>query len=320
MSQSSRQQDGISRSYLDRDTGSSPNLSHANTSSDQFLNNTGQFDYELERIRYSPQYTLSSSLPHHQSSADYHRNTNAFGQGDPNNTLDAFAPTTGMLYGGQETGSFGQVQNMISTPTSRSSHEYLRNHPQVLSHPSNHAGPPFPPSSSHPSSSTRSRLTLPQPARSHQENRAVLLYDTRSFSGRLKQYVIYKCDWISDDGLTCNKHFARDNHSMFLHLKEFHGVRHGEKMSCQWGGLCSNNSRSMLPASIPRHLETHLGIKWGCSSCNFIATRPDIVKSHTVQNTSCSGAEVKEIHGSGALFVDSSWYLNTLVITALRVL
>ncbi|KAH7913130.1 hypothetical protein BJ138DRAFT_1178259 [Hygrophoropsis aurantiaca] len=231
----------------------------------------------------------------------------SFGSAENTIGINTFVPTMEMSYGEQETRSFGQVQSTMPIHAPQPSYGYLQNHPQVFSHTSTHVGPPPLNISPLPSSSHPNQLTLPQP---HQENRTVLLYDeTRNSLGRLAQYVVYPCKWMSGDGLICNMHVTSDRNSIFRHLEARHGVIHDEKILCRWGGLCPNTLKQMNSDSIARHIEAHLGVRWMCSSCDYTASRPETVKKHADKNKiSCSGGSIKEIHGSGALFVDMSIY------------
>ncbi|KAH7912391.1 hypothetical protein BJ138DRAFT_1148388 [Hygrophoropsis aurantiaca] len=239
-----------------------------------------------------------------------HNSFQHFGRPDLHVPSNYFAPMIqGLVYGGEGGGSFGPAESMKSVhvyaPRPLAPRKSLRHYPYRLARPPK-PSPPSPLAGISPLASSSSSLqNIPQPVAIHGElnqDNPVRPWDRLG----LAQYAIYPCKWISEDGVPCGMYVASDRNSILRHHEARHGVNHVEEILCRWDGLCPNNSRKMLPASIPRHLETHFGIKWGCSSCDFIATRHYTVEEHTAKNTDCSEAIVKEVHGSGVLFVDVS--------------
>ncbi|KAH7905977.1 hypothetical protein BJ138DRAFT_1163709 [Hygrophoropsis aurantiaca] len=140
-----------------------------------------------------------------------------------------------------------------------------------------------------------------EPYQSHQEDFTPQLHTPST--NRPTKHFAYKCEWVSTDGQVCDMHFASDKNSIFRHLVERHQVHRVGTSLCRWGGVC----RALHHDTIARHVMAHVQIKWACSSCNYIATRPDAVKKHINGSTSqCLGAYIGEVRGTNALILDVS--------------
>ncbi|KAH7903498.1 hypothetical protein BJ138DRAFT_1168062, partial [Hygrophoropsis aurantiaca] len=145
---------------------------------------------------------------------------------------------------------------------------------------------------------------LPQPYPSHRGIFTPSQPHTRiSSTNRPITIFAYKCEWVSADGQVCNMHFASDQNSIFRHLKERHQVRRVGTSLCRWGGIC----QELRHDTIARHVMTHVGVGWACSSCPYTATRRDKARKHVDENRAqCPGAHVNEVRGPTGLVMDVS--------------
>ncbi|KIJ65894.1 hypothetical protein HYDPIDRAFT_109973 [Hydnomerulius pinastri MD-312] len=106
--------------------------------------------------------------------------------------------------------------------------------------------------------------------------------------------IVYECKW----GLQVNpchvwiEGSAREIHA---HLRKYHGVEGNTKdaILCRWLGCAQERKLG----SMPRHIMTHLRVRFGCSNCTQQFAREDCIQAHRRDVQGCSEADTFIVPG-----------------------
>jgi hypothetical protein len=96
-----------------------------------------------------------------------------------------------------------------------------------------------------------------------------------------------QCGWMDEaTHRKCLAFVPTGLQSMLLHLNTAHDVSGSEKESkeCRWAVLRSGYEyacgKKFQRRNVPRHVATHLGVRYACDLCNKHFSRSDLLKSH----------------------------------------
>ncbi|KIJ61218.1 hypothetical protein HYDPIDRAFT_116202 [Hydnomerulius pinastri MD-312] len=122
----------------------------------------------------------------------------------------------------------------------------------------------------------------------------------RADHDRAAYVIVYQCQWDLNGSL-CQMWVEGDDGEMHTHLREYHGVKGDTKdvLTCRWLGCAQERKLG----SMPRHVMTHLKIRYGCSNCTRTVARGDYLRAHLRNIEACSGANVVVVPGPHARVV-----------------
>ncbi|KAH7883387.1 hypothetical protein F5I97DRAFT_236309 [Phlebopus sp. FC_14] len=122
-------------------------------------------------------------------------------------------------------------------------------------------------------------------------------YAERHYSG---QPCFYRC-LIDRDGETCNTWIVGDRPYISKHLRSCHPSHPGNGYAtCRWDGCPT----VMKKDNLPRHIVTHLNIKWKCPHCREEFSRDDAVHRHLERVSSGMDQVAAIIHSGTNLPLD----------------
>lgn len=113
-----------------------------------------------------------------------------------------------------------------------------------------------------------------------------------------------ECGWMNEaTHEVCSELVPAGRPPMLLHLNTAHDIRGPEttEVECMWVVLKSGYKlpcgKKFQRRNIPRHIGTHLGLRFPCEQCEKSFTRSDSLRSHErdnhmVQDTSPTDAEL----------------------------
>lgn len=117
-----------------------------------------------------------------------------------------------------------------------------------------------------------------------------------------------ECGWMNDaTHEVCSELVPAGRPPMLLHLNTAHDIRGPEttEVECMWVVLKSGYKlpcgKKFQRRNIPRHIGTHLGLRFPCEQCEKSFTRSDSLRNHErdnhmVQDTSATDAELYSHH------------------------
>ncbi|KAG1742504.1 hypothetical protein EDB19DRAFT_1592701, partial [Suillus lakei] len=91
---------------------------------------------------------------------------------------------------------------------------------------------------------------------------------------------VHPCYWKG-----CTMHIGVEHKQITRHLQQYHGINTSatsedtQQITCLWKG-CPNSR--MKPGNLPRHILSHLGVRWRCSTCQAPLSREDAFRRHTL--------------------------------------
>ncbi|KAG2347582.1 hypothetical protein BDR05DRAFT_670585 [Suillus weaverae] len=112
---------------------------------------------------------------------------------------------------------------------------------------------------------------------------------------------VHPCHW---DG--CLMHIAVEHKQVSKHLQQHHNINTSatsedtEQISCLWTGC----RHAMKPGNLPRHILSHLGVRWMCSTCEASLSREDAFRRHALEK-GCQRAKAVVKYGDGSVVIDT---------------
>ncbi|KAG2159101.1 uncharacterized protein EDB93DRAFT_444581 [Suillus bovinus] len=113
--------------------------------------------------------------------------------------------------------------------------------------------------------------------------------------------IVHPCHW---DG--CPMHIAVDFKHISKHLQQHHGIdtsttsEDTRQVTCLWTG-CLNTH--MKPGNLPRHILSHLGVRWMCSTCGALLSREDAFRRHALEKERCKYTTAVVKYGGESLVI-----------------
>ncbi|KIJ65893.1 hypothetical protein HYDPIDRAFT_109964 [Hydnomerulius pinastri MD-312] len=112
--------------------------------------------------------------------------------------------------------------------------------------------------------------------------------------------IVYQCQWDLR-GTQCQMWVEGDVGEVLTHLRQYHGVegRTKDAIICSWREC----AQEFKLGSMPRHVMTHLGVRFQCSNCKGDVAREDYLRAHFRKVEACSGANAVIVPGPDARIV-----------------
>ncbi|KIK76025.1 hypothetical protein PAXRUDRAFT_36948 [Paxillus rubicundulus Ve08.2h10] len=119
----------------------------------------------------------------------------------------------------------------------------------------------------------------------------------RADRDRTSSVVVYACR-ISEP---CGLWVEGDLKEIRTHLRKYHGVlgHSRDTIICCWFGCREHRKLS----SMPRHVMTHLQVKFSCSNCGQLFPREDCARAHCRAVETCAEALIFNVPGPQARIV-----------------
>ncbi|KAG2074826.1 hypothetical protein BDR04DRAFT_119221 [Suillus decipiens] len=117
------------------------------------------------------------------------------------------------------------------------------------------------------------------------------------------EVTVHPCNWAG-----CTMHTAVEQRQVAKHLQKYHGISTSatsedtQQILCLWAG-CPNSH--MKPGNLPRHVVSHLGVRWHCSMCKSSLSREDAFRRHTLEKPDCQHAKAIVKCGGESLVIDT---------------
>ncbi|KAG2032295.1 hypothetical protein BDR03DRAFT_926873 [Suillus americanus] len=115
---------------------------------------------------------------------------------------------------------------------------------------------------------------------------------------------VHPCNWGD-----CTMHIAVEHRQISRHLQQHHSIDTSatsgdtQKISCLWTGCL--DTRGMKPGNLTRHILSHLGVQWVCSTCRTPLSREDAFRRHALEKPGCQHAKPVIKYGDKSLVIDT---------------
>lgn len=117
------------------------------------------------------------------------------------------------------------------------------------------------------------------------------------------EVIVHPCNWQG-----CTMHIAVEHKQISKHLQQHHGINTSatsedtQQISCLWTDCLHAR---MKPGNLTRHILSHLGVRWICSSCEATLSREDAFRRHALEKLGCQDAKAVVKYGDKSLVIDT---------------
>ncbi|KAG2142265.1 uncharacterized protein EDB93DRAFT_610834 [Suillus bovinus] len=131
-----------------------------------------------------------------------------------------------------------------------------------------------------------------------------ILIDRDILRDRDARVTVHPCEW---DG--CTIHIAVDHKEVSKHLQRHHDINTSatsedtQQITCRWMGCLDAH---MKPGNLTRHILSHLGVRWVCSTCEASLSREDAFRRHSLEKSGCQHAKAIVKYKDGSLVIDTA--------------